>query len=74
MSFPLSTAFIVSHKFGYTVTSFSLNSKMSLISFFIPSLKSYHCVEYCSDSTFMWGFYCLLLFFLLLLKTSLSLW
>jgi hypothetical protein len=26
MSFPLRTAFIVSHKFGYVVASFSLNS------------------------------------------------
>ena len=38
MSFPLRNAFIVSHKFGNVVASFSLNSKMSLISFFIPSL------------------------------------
>ena len=38
MSFPLRTAFIVSHKFGYVVASFSLNSKMSLISFFISYL------------------------------------
>jgi hypothetical protein len=28
MSFPLRTAFIVSHKFGYIVPSFSLNSKV----------------------------------------------
>ena len=35
MSFPLRTAFIVSHKCGYVVTSFSLNSKKSLISFFL---------------------------------------
>jgi hypothetical protein len=27
MNFPLSTAFIVSHKFGYVVPSFSLNSR-----------------------------------------------
>jgi hypothetical protein len=33
VSFYLSTAFIVSHKFGYIVPSFSLNSKTSLISF-----------------------------------------
>jgi hypothetical protein len=33
-SFPLKTAFIASHKFGYVVASFSLNSKKSLISFF----------------------------------------
>ena len=38
LSFPLRTAFIVSHKFGYVVVSFSLNSKKSLIYFFIPSL------------------------------------
>jgi hypothetical protein len=38
MSFPLTNAFIVSHKFGYVVASFSLNSKKSLISFFISSL------------------------------------
>ena len=38
LSFPLRTAFIVSHKFGYVVASFSLNSKESLISFFISSL------------------------------------
>ena len=38
ISFTLRTAFIVSHKFGYVVASFSLNSKKSLISFFISSL------------------------------------
>jgi len=38
MSFPLSTALIVSHTCGYVVPSFSLNSKKSLISFFISSL------------------------------------
>jgi hypothetical protein len=38
LSFPLSTAFIVSHKFGYPVPLFSLNSKKSLISFFISPL------------------------------------
>ena len=37
MSFHLRNAFIVSHRFGYVVASFSLNSKKSLISFFIPS-------------------------------------
>jgi len=36
LSFPLSTAFIVSHKFGYVVPSFPLNSKKSLISLFLP--------------------------------------
>jgi hypothetical protein len=38
LSFPLRTAFIVSHKFRYVVVSFSLNSKKSLISFFFSSL------------------------------------
>ena len=32
MSFPFSTAFIVSQRFGYVLPSFSLNSKKSLIS------------------------------------------
>jgi hypothetical protein len=41
MSFLLRTAFIVSHKFGYVVTSFSLNSEKSLISFFISSLTKF---------------------------------
>jgi hypothetical protein len=31
----------VSHKFGYVVTSFSLNSEKSLISFFISSLTKF---------------------------------
>jgi hypothetical protein len=31
----LSTVFIVSHRFGYAVPSFSFNSRQSLISFFI---------------------------------------
>jgi hypothetical protein len=38
MSFPLRNTFVVSYKFGYIVASFALNSKKSLISFFIPSL------------------------------------
>jgi hypothetical protein len=37
-SFPLSTTFIVSQKFRHVVPSFSLNSKKSLIPFFISSL------------------------------------
>ena len=36
MSFPVGTDFIVSHKFGYVVSLFSLNSKKSLISLFLP--------------------------------------
>jgi hypothetical protein len=34
MSLALSISFIVSHKFGYVVPSFSLNSKKYLIPFF----------------------------------------
>ena len=34
--FPLSSAFIVAHKFGYVMPSFSLSSKKSLISLFLP--------------------------------------
>ena len=34
MNFPLNTAFTVSHKFGYVVTSLSLNFRQFLISFF----------------------------------------
>jgi hypothetical protein len=45
MSFPLWTAFIVSHKFGYV--SFSLNSNKSLISFFISSLIKLSLREFC---------------------------
>ena len=36
MSFPLRTVFILSHKFGYGVASFSLNSKNSLLFLFLP--------------------------------------
>ena len=57
ISFPLSTACIVSHKFGYVVPSFSLNSKRSLISLFLPWL-SYHWVERYSDPMCMWAFCC----------------
>jgi hypothetical protein len=49
MIFPLRTAFIVSHKFGYVVASFSLNSKKSLISLFL-SWPSYW-IDCCSAST-----------------------
>ena len=38
MNFPLSTAFIVSHRFEHVVSLFSLYSRKSLISFFISSL------------------------------------
>ena len=56
MSFPLWTTFIVSHKFGYIVSSFSLNSKTSSISLFFSS-PSYHWVECCSDFMSMLAFY-----------------
>jgi hypothetical protein len=36
MGFPPRAAFIVSHKCGYVVTSFSLTSKKSLFSLFLP--------------------------------------
>jgi hypothetical protein len=39
MSFSLRNSFILSHMFGYVVASFSLNSKKSLISFFISSFS-----------------------------------
>ena len=38
MNFPLSTAFIVFHRFRYVVPWFLLNSRKILISFFISSL------------------------------------
>jgi hypothetical protein len=60
MSFPFSTAFIVSHKFGYAVTSFSLNSKKKkkkkkTFNFFL-----YFFLEqrHFSASTYMRAFYC----------------
>ena len=53
--FPLRTAFIVPHKFGYVVASFSLNSKTSLISLILP-WPSYW-VECCLGSTWMLAFY-----------------
>ena len=70
MSFPLSTAFILSHKFGYVVASFSLKSKKSLISFFISSLTKV------SLSRVLFGFHVNVGFLLiiLLLKISLSPW
>ena len=43
MSFPLRNAFIVSHKFGYVVASFSLNSKKS--NFFLYSFLDQGIIE-----------------------------
>jgi hypothetical protein len=57
LSFPHSTAFIMSHNFGYAVPSFSLNSKRYLISFFLP-WPSYHWVRHCLACSCMWAFCC----------------
>jgi hypothetical protein len=70
MSFPLTTAFIVSHKFGYVVLTFSLNFKNSLISFLISSLTKLSL----SRELFSFHMYEGFLLFLLLLKTSLRPW
>ena len=70
MSFPLRNAFIVSHRFGYVVASFSLNSKKSLISFFIPSLTKVSLRRVLFSFHVNVGF----LLFMLLLKISLSPW
>ena len=69
MCFPISTAFIVSHKFGYVVTSFSLNSKKSFISFLISSLTRLSL----SKALFNFHVYVGILS-LLSLKTSFSPW
>ena len=70
MSYPLRNAFIVSHKFAYVVASFSLNSKMSLIFFFIPSLTKVSLRRELFSFHVNFGF----LLFMLLLKISLSPW
>jgi hypothetical protein len=70
MNFPLRNAFIVSHKFGYVVTSFSLNSKKSLISVVISSLTKLSL----SRVLFSCHMYVDFLLFILLLKISLSPW
>jgi hypothetical protein len=57
----------VSHKFGYIVPLFLLNSKKSLISFFIFSLTKLSV----SRVLFCFHVYMCFLLFLLLLKTSL---
>jgi hypothetical protein len=60
----------VSHKFGYVVSSFSLNSKKSLISFFIPSLTKVSVRRVLFSFHVNVGF----LLFMLLLKISLNPW
>jgi hypothetical protein len=52
MNFPLNTAFIVSHKFGYVAPSFSLNYRKSFISFLLFWPKD-HWLGSCSISMFM---------------------
>jgi hypothetical protein len=70
MRFALRNAFIVSLRFGYVVASFSLNSKKSLISFFISSLTKV------SFRRVLFSFYVNVgfLLFMLLLKISLRPW
>jgi hypothetical protein len=68
MSFPLRNAFIVSHKFGYVVASFSLNSKKSFILFFISSLTKVSLTRMFFSFHVTVGF----LLFMLLLKISSS--
>jgi hypothetical protein len=63
MSFPLTTAFIVSHKFGYVMASFSLNSKTSF-NFFISSLTKLSL----SRAVISFHVYMCFLLFLLLFK------
>ena len=66
MSFLLRTAFMVSHKFGYVLASFLLNSKTSLISFLTKLSLSRVLFSFHLNVGF--------LLFILLLKISLSSW
>ena len=70
MSLPLSTAFIVSHEFANLEPSFSLNSKKSLISFFISFLTKL----LLSRELFSFHMYLGFLLLLFFLKTSLNPW
>jgi hypothetical protein len=70
MSFPLRIAFIVSYKFGHVLASFSLNSKKSLISFFLSSLTKESLSRVLFSFLVNVGF----LLFMLLLKISISPW
>ena len=70
MQFSLSTAFIMPHTVWYDVSSFSLNSKKSLISVFIFSLIKL----LLSRVFFSFYVYVGFLLFLLEFKISLSLW
>jgi hypothetical protein len=42
MNLSLKTAFLVSHRIGYVLFSFSFNSQTSVISFLISALISFH--------------------------------
>ena len=70
LNFLLRTVLIVFHKFGYVVASFSLNSKKSLISFFIFSLTKVSLRRVLFIFHVNVGFP----LFMLLLKISLSPW
>jgi hypothetical protein len=70
MTFSLRNAFVVSHMLGKVVASFSLNSKKSLISFFISSLTKVSLSRVLFSFHVNVGF----LLFMLLLKISLSPW
>jgi hypothetical protein len=58
MHFPRRTAFIVSHKFGYVVPSFSLNSKILKSLYLFLPWSSYHWVEHSSPSMCNCAFWC----------------
>jgi hypothetical protein len=68
--FLLCTAFIVSHKLGYIMASFSLSSIKYLISFFISTLTKLSL----SRVLFIFPVYDGFLLFMLLLKISLNPW
>jgi hypothetical protein len=70
MNFPRSSTLIVSHKFGYVVISFSLNSRKSLISFFLSSLMQ----RLMNGELFNFHACVGFLVFLLLLKSSFNPW
>ena len=70
MSFPLGNAFIVFDEFAYVAASFSLNCKMSFISFFISPLTKVSLNRVFFSFHVNLGF----LLFMLLFKISLSPW
>jgi hypothetical protein len=69
-AFPLRNVFFVSHELEYVGASFSLNSKKSLIYFFIPSLNKVSLKRLLLSFYVNVGF----LIFILLLKISLNPW